>query len=226
MKHIGLVLGFFLAACLSTSQRAGALERSIVRPMLVNTLDFRALVTQGQIDEYLAASNFDMWDLPIWRNERLKHRKDYFAPDGAIYHELTRAQQVLILVGQMDGDIGNGGIGQLFFNQAPAVPAMQEALAEMGCSFAADLIDKELNRLAETDFIPKWIEARARFAEGEHASAKEREQAWAAFMQFVDEMFPDDSINDAYFARSAELIECSRTYITGHIDELFEIVGP
>lgn len=228
MIPAGFMLGFFFAACPSMLQLGGAdaLEQSIVQPITMTTMDFRAPVTRGQLDEYLSAPDFFMWDLPILGNERLKDWDDCFDPDAAIFHELTRAQQVLILVGQLDADVSNGGIGQLFFNRAPAVPAMQRALAEMGCAFAAELIDQELDRLAETNFIAKWTEARARADRQNKTSAEGHRRAWTTFIDFVDEMFPDDSATQAYFARSHEMIECARAYIATHTEELFDVVGP
>ena len=188
--------------------------------------DFRAPVTRRQLDEYFADPAFEIWDLTIWRNERLKGRNDYFAPDGAIFGRLTHAQQLLVLVGQLDGDIRNGGIGQLFFNQASEVPAMLEALEEMKCAFAADVIDGELRRLAEMDFIPKWIEAHKRFDEGAGGTKEEWQRSWEAFMAFVGEMFPGETVSDDYYARGDETLECVRTYIKGHVEEFFEVIGP
>jgi len=214
------------ALCIIQPRVGAALETLVDAPKLLRDRDFRAPVTRRQLDEYLSDPKFEMWDLTIWRNERLKGRNDYFAPDGAIFPELTHAQQLLILIGQLDGDIGNGGIGQLFFNQAPIVPAMQDALVEMGCLPAAKLIGAELDRLADTDFIPKWGEARAEFARIDDEAKEVREQSWAAFVEFADTMFSDESVNDRYFAMRDDMEECVRVYIRSHTQDLFELVGP
>jgi hypothetical protein len=185
--------------------------------------DLRAPVTQQQLDEYFAAEDFYYWGLPVGDNERLKGKIDWFDPNTPAFQLLTRPQQVLILVGMLDGDILNGGIGQLFFNYAPRVPAMQEALEEMGCSAASQLIDRELDRLAEVNFIPRWLEARAVFADKSNGTKEDWEQAWGAFMAFVDEMFPDDSASDAYVTHLPETETCIRKYIEAHTGDLFRI---
>ncbi len=139
----------------------------------------------------------------------------------------TRGQQLLVLAGSADGEIGNGGIGQLFFNRGGSVPAMQDAFEEMGCKFAAELLNSELNRLAQTDFVDKWTKAKLEFTSA--GSSGDKERAWKAFTELVEKYFPQEEgnrlnpVDQAYLDKRDETMECVKKYMAAHQAEYFVV---
>lgn len=93
-------------------------------------VDLRAIVVRSHLDNFYSDPDSDIWQLAFWDNTKFETLK-WFGEGNADFLLLNREQQLLVLVGNADGEIGNGGIGQLFFNRAGFVPAMQEAFAEM-----------------------------------------------------------------------------------------------
>jgi hypothetical protein len=191
-------------------------------------VDLRAPVTQADLVVFFKNAESDIWDLTIWGNKRPEGRPSAMEPEADDFQLLTKPQRALILVGMLDGEIGNGGVGQLFFNRANLVPAMQDALVEMNCQFAAGLLDRELERLAQSDFISQWLAARRGFTD--HMKAQDKEIAWNQFMDFVDGYFPipagedNDQATEAYYNGREETLACVKAYIKQNAAEYFDVI--
>ena len=129
------------------------------------------------------------------------------------------------MVGQADGEIGNGGIGQLFFNRAGSVPDMQSAFGEMSCAFASDFFSGEMGRLSKTDFISKWQAASKGFSESSQAGEKGR--AWEEFTDILAEFYPEaedqdfDPVSQRYWDKRMETLACIRLYMKRNEAEFF-----
>ncbi len=182
-------------------------------------LDLRRETTLGQFQEFLADPDGDPWQFLFFDNPKADDHQNWGDPESSDFALLNDDQQSLVLVGNADGEIQNGGIGQLFFNQAGNVPVMQEALAKMGCKLAAELLDKELDRLSQTSFIADWQAAQTGFSNGIKAGNKN--EAWQHFTSLVERYFPEsDGENDpatqAYYDKREELLACVRDYIGQH----------
>jgi hypothetical protein len=129
---------------------------------------------------------------------------------------LTREQKFLALAMIADGQISNGGISQLFFNNGGSVPSMEEALLEMGCKRAATILTAELERLSAAGYIESWTKARQGFSRG--LSEGEKEVAWKAFNDLNDRYFGDESgeLNEAWYAAQGETFACIKAYVKDH----------
>lgn len=191
-------------------------------------VDLRAQVTKAELAAFLNNAESDILDLTIWGNKRVEDRPSAMDPEAADFQLLTKPQQALILVEMLDGEIGNGGVGQLFFNWANLVPAMQDALLEMNCQLAASLLDREMQRLAQTDFIAKCITATNSFSD--HMKDQEKEVAWKQFMDFVDGYFPtpagenNDQATESYYHGREETLACVKAYIKQNASEFFDVI--
>jgi hypothetical protein len=178
--------------------------------------DLRRETTPAQFQAFLADPDGDPWQFLFFDNTSADDHQNWSDPESSDFALLNGDQQSLVLVGNADGEIQNGGIGQLFFNQAGYVPAMQGALAKMGCKFAAELLDKELDRLAQTSFIADWQAAQTGFSA--NSKAGNNNEAWRHFTSLVEKYFPEpDGENDpatqAYYDKREETLACVRNYI-------------
>jgi Domain of unknown function (DUF4375) len=203
----------------------GALISMIDNSNSESPIDLRAEVTRSELKAFLADPDIDIWQLAFWDNAKLNEFKQWNVAGTEHFEMLTQGQQLLVLVGSADGEIGNGGIGQLFFNRGGSVPAMQVAFEEMGCKFAAGLLGREIDRLSQTNFIAKWIDAKQRFTSS--SSSGEKEQTWKEFTNLIDEFFPQEKgnrlnpIDQAYLERREETMDCAKNYVGAHQDEYF-----
>ena len=91
----------------------------------------------------------------------------------------------------------------------------------MGCKIAANLLDKELDRLSQTSFIADWQAAKRGFTDGNNSGSKN--EAWGHFTSLVEKYFPENGDNNdpatqAYFDKREETLTCIREYIKQHAD--------
>jgi hypothetical protein len=192
-------------------------------------MDLRATAVRSELDKFYADSDADIWQLAFWDNLSLESHKDWHVDGSNDFKRLTHGQQLLVLVGQADGEIGNGGIGQLFFNRAGSAPDMQSAFEEMGCAFASDFFSGELDRLSKADFISKWQAASKGFSESSQAGDKER--AWEEFTDFIAEFYPEaegwdfDPVSQRYWDKRKETLACIRLYMNRNEAEFFIVSG-
>ena len=190
-------------------------------------MDLRAPITQAQIAQLFADAQSHIWDLAIWGNSRLDSCKSAIDPEAADFELLTRQQQALVLVGTLDGEVGNGGMGQLFFNCANLVPAMENALREMGCEFAADLLDRETERISRVNFMSRWSAAQNELA----ADLPTQGMAVAGqhFANFLAEFYAAppgmtcDPATEAYFNRREQTLDCVKAYIRLNSSFIFDV---
>jgi hypothetical protein len=158
---------------------------------------------------------------------RLDDHKTAIDPEAADFQLLTKPQQALILVEMLDGEIGNGGVGQLFFNWANLVPAMQDALVEMGCDLAARLLDREMQRLAQTDFFSQWIAAQNGLAAD--LPRQGMMVAGQHFSNFLAEFYASppgktsDPATEAYFKVREQTLDCVKAHIRQNSSLIFDV---
>ena len=183
-------------------------------------VDLRANVKRTALNKWRNDPDSDLWELPFDANTKLEPYREWWYERGANFDLFTKGQQMVILAGNADAEIQNGGVAQLFFNRAASVPRMEKALREIGCSSAEAILTAELNRLSLTNYIEKWVAAREEFS-----NADSKEVAWDAFLEINNHFFGEESevTDDAWYALRDDLYECTKSYILSHEDEFFII---
>ena len=201
---------FAFALALAVILLVAALTRS---PQVDPAMDYRAEVTRAQLDAFYADNESDPWQLVFWDNSKLSRLPNYEDEDSDDFEKLTHGQQMLMLAGIADAQILNGGVGQLFFNMAGSVPRMEQAFAEMLCDVASQTLDREMSRLAESNFIVEWNRAQLAFSTASEGGDKER--AWQNFIDFNTKFFPggDDDPDQRYYDNHDATIVCIKSHI-------------
>jgi hypothetical protein len=125
----------------------------------------------------------------IDRNERVPDR---FLQDVPLTDELTRGQQLLILLGAFDSQVSNGGITQFFWNCPRSLFAVRDALADLGSHDLLSNYERALEALVGKK--DRWLELQAECSQaGDNPS-------WETFRQTY-ELLDLGWFDDAYFGK-------------------------
>jgi hypothetical protein len=219
--------GLSLMLCLALSVFLGYLGALSMKRSshAESAVDLRAQISSQELNAFYSDPEADIWQKTFWDNKSLESIKDWSDVASSDFQRLTDDQKLLVIVGNADGEIGNGGVGQLFFNRANEVPSMQSAFDKMGCKFASHFFNTELGRLSKTDFMSKWVLASTKFSKESQAGNKE--QAWEKFTEFLEEFYPEsddgsfDPISQQYWDKRPETVSCIKNYIKAHQDNYF-----
>lgn len=169
--------------------------------------DLRSVVTERQLEEHLSDPDAYIWQLAFWENDKLRGPPVWLDTEGWLFEQYTRPQQVLLLVGQLDAQVLNGGFSQLFYNRGAAtVSAARDALGEIGCGPAAELVELEIARFRQSapdldDGAPSTF-------------------GWDEFMA---RHFPPGTEEGDYGALRDETMRCVLAYMRANADEIFDV---
>lgn len=158
--------------------------------------DLRAPVTRKQLEEFYAGEPFEYFTLPLQDNPALKGLGEWYAPEYKNFKRMNKFQQTLQFVSLGDGDISNGGLGQLVFNSPLILVDIVESFERVGCVEIAKQLDRILENLSNDEFVDDLKEAKDEFAGiGDDETKKE---AWDAFKDFSN-AYGDNTIVYAVF---------------------------
>lgn len=188
-------------------------------------VDYRRPVSETERLQALTDVQVWPWEHLLFNNPRLESLPEWDNPQSADFRKLNDDQRRLVLVALADGEICNGGMCQLFFNKVSYVPSMQEAFADVGCSFAAESLASETYRLSQTSFVRDWKKSERKFA---NFFAKSERQMMDHYDQFKQKFFPssesgNDPATEAYYNEREETLNCIRRYIQIHWDNYMVI---
>src|SRR5262249_29996697 len=106
---------------------------------------------------------------------RIEH---HHLEDSRSTKELTRGQQLLILLGAFDSQVSNGGVTQFFLDCPGSLFEVADAIEELGAAELVGQYGKALEALVGKK--DRWLELRA-----EWAGAKDNPR-WETFQQTYD----------------------------------------
>jgi|GEM_PF-5118526 len=188
-------------------------------------MDLRLNTNAKAFQEFLGDPESDPWQFLFFDNPKMDDHGKWGEIDSADFKLLNPDQQLFVLGGDADGEIQNGGVGQLFFNKGGYVPQMESAFAGMGCTEAAELLGKEIERLSHTSFMADWAAAQQQFTANNQSGDKEA--AWEKYSELMEKYFPEndggDDSSQAYYDLRDNTLACIRRYIARHADSFVAI---
>lgn len=143
--------------------------------------DLRRPARSEAFAAFLASPNetFDYWTFLFEQNQMLCPGGDcpvFDDPAALTFQDLTRPQQVLALVGVLDAEIRNGGVGRFFFNRGDTAQQTAEAVDALGSAELSRRFHKPYDRYATSPALRqrlrrKHVERAEAYARGDSDAA-------------------------------------------------------
>ena len=158
--------------------------------------DFRAKVSPAEFAALTCEDDFpldDYYTVLIVSNESFREIYHEFPrgyEDIQLIRQLTPGQQILILLGILDGQVCNGGVTQFFWNYPEYLFEVRDALERVGDAAVLSNYERALEGLVGKR--EQWIELR------QACCGNEDGPMWESFRQSY-KLLDLDWFDDAYF---------------------------
>lgn len=173
--------------------------QKVINSPMTKLSDYRSRITAEAFDGIPPNEEFPIdgyYDALVRRNEKFYELRGEFTAgyeDITFVKQLTRGQQLLLLLGIFDGQVKKGGFTQFVWNYPGYIFPVRDAIAYLGQSELLANYDKAIESLAGKKEL--WLELRK-----EWRRAGENPQ-WETFQrtgEILDFSWFDDAYNDQY----------------------------